>query len=213
MVRGLARVSWSYNEKTAVLKTDFIVTTEIKEGDSSQMLLGVLPHQWANLSDDMQIENLYSYNSIRGEIKTIAANSFSTENVFNGILPTLPYLTESSLFSEKNLNDKLTLMQNDQIGEWTDSYNDGQLLNRLIQSARIASEIDNKVAFNALFKTIKNRVENWLKAEQGEVAFLFYYNSDWSTMIGYPAGHGQDSNLNDHHFHWGYFIQDRKSVV
>ena len=25
-------------------------------------------------------------------------------------------------------------------------------------------------------------------------------------MIGYPAGHGQDSNINDHHFHWGYFI-------
>jgi len=25
-------------------------------------------------------------------------------------------------------------------------------------------------------------------------------------MIGYPAGHGQDNNINDHHFHWGYFI-------
>ena len=25
-------------------------------------------------------------------------------------------------------------------------------------------------------------------------------------MIGYPAGHGQDYNINDHHFHWGYFI-------
>ena len=24
--------------------------------------------------------------------------------------------------------------------------------------------------------------------------------------MGYPAGHGQDSNINDHHFHWGYFI-------
>ena len=25
-------------------------------------------------------------------------------------------------------------------------------------------------------------------------------------MLGYPAGHGQDNNINDHHFHWGYFI-------
>ncbi|MEO1448706.1 MAG: glycosyl hydrolase [Bacteroidota bacterium] len=25
-------------------------------------------------------------------------------------------------------------------------------------------------------------------------------------MLGYPAGHGQDGNINDHHFHWGYFI-------
>ena len=38
------------------------------------------------------------------------------------------------------------------------------------------------------------------------MAFLFYYNDTWSTLIGYPAGHGQDYNVNDHHFHWGYFI-------
>ena len=25
-------------------------------------------------------------------------------------------------------------------------------------------------------------------------------------MFGYPAGHGQDEYINDHHFHWGYFI-------
>ena len=26
-------------------------------------------------------------------------------------------------------------------------------------------------------------------------------------MIGYPAGHGNKIiNINDHHFHWGYFI-------
>jgi hypothetical protein len=25
-------------------------------------------------------------------------------------------------------------------------------------------------------------------------------------LIGYPSGHGQDNNINDHHFHWGYFI-------
>jgi len=36
--------------------------------------------------------------------------------------------------------------------------------------------------------------------------FLFYYNNTWTTLIGYPAGHGQDTNINDHHFHWGYFI-------
>ena len=199
-------VNWTYNEKTSVLRTDFIVTTDIKEGNNTQMLLGLLPHQWSNLSDDSNINKSYCYNSVRGEIKTIEGNKFSTENVFNGILSTLPYIDTNSAFSKDELNRMLTLMQNDQIGEWTDSYNDGQLLNRLIQSARIAYEINNRTAFDALFKTIKNRVENWLKAEPGEVAFLFYYNKDWSAMIGYPAGHGQDSNLNDHHFHWGYFI-------
>ena len=57
-----------------------------------------------------------------------------------------------------------------------------------------------------ILATIKERLEDWLKAEEGEVAFLFYYNETWTALIGYPAGHGQDENLNDHHFHWGYFI-------
>ena len=38
------------------------------------------------------------------------------------------------------------------------------------------------------------------------MAFIFYYNATWTSLIGYPAGHGQDLNINDHHFHWGYFI-------
>ncbi len=30
--------------------------------------------------------------------------------------------------------------------------------------------------------------------------------SNWGTLIGYPASYGSDQELNDHHFHYGYFI-------
>ena len=79
-------------------------------------------------------------------------------------------------------------------------------MNRMIQTARIADQTGDFEARDNMIATIKERLEDWLKAESGEVAFIFYYNNDWSTMIGYPAGHGQDNNINDHHFHWGYFI-------
>ena len=79
-------------------------------------------------------------------------------------------------------------------------------MNRMIQTARIADQTGDIEARDKMVSTIKERLEDWLKAESGEVAFIFYYNNDWSTMIGYPAGHGQDNNINDHHFHWGYFI-------
>ncbi|MDR0798336.1 MAG: T9SS type A sorting domain-containing protein [Dysgonamonadaceae bacterium] len=201
------QVAWNYNENTSVLHTDFTVTTDVKEGAENKVLLGLLPHQWAHLAPVSPTPDKLSYKVVRGEIKTLAANSFSTENTFHGILPTLPYVDNySSGFIAAQLQEKLEAMKNDPIGEWTDSYNDGQLLNRLIQSARIADETGNTGARNAMLATIKARVENWLKAETGEVAFLFYYNSTWSAMLGYPAGHGQDNNLNDHHFHWGYFI-------
>ncbi len=201
------RANWEFNESTSKVRTEFIVDTDIKEGNDSTILMGLLPHQWANLSSDSPTPNEYSYSTIRGELKTIDGNSFIVENTFHGILPTLPYLDNySSDFSPQKMNEKIQLLENDGLASWTDSYNEGQVMNRLIQTARVADLIGNICARDKMLLTIKNRLEDWLKANSDEVAFIFYYNDTWSAMIGYPAGHGQDGNLNDHHFHWGYFI-------
>ena len=198
---------WNYNVNTSVVRTDFVVETDVKEGADSTMLLGLLPHQWANLADDSPVPNQYSYATVRGELKTLDGNSFSVENTFHGILPTLPYLDNySDGFSPQQLDEKITLLENEGLATWTDSYNEGQVMNRLIQTARIADLMGNQESKDKILKTIKDRLEDWLEAHLNEVAFVFYYNQTWSAMIGYPAGHGQDGNLNDHHFHWGYFI-------
>jgi endoglucanase Acf2 len=199
--------SWNYDEQDAIMRTDFSVETEIKEGSNTNVLLGLLPHQWSNLAPDSPIPDLYSYQSIRGEIKTLSGNAFSVENKFHGILPTLPYLNSySDGFNPQELHEKIQLLENEVLASWTDSYNQGQEMNRLIQTARIADLMGNEGARDKIVHAIRERLEDWLSAEPGEVAFLYYYNQTWSTLIGYPAGHGQDENINDHHFHWGYFI-------
>ena len=199
--------TWTYNQNTAKLTTTFNVTTAVKEGIQTNVLLGLLPHQWSHLSSGSAQPNAYNYSSIRGEIKTLDGNMFTVENTFKGILPTLPYLDNYSAgFDPAKLDSKIGQIENDGLATWTDSYNEGQVMNRLIQTARIADEMGDIQARNKMVGTIKERLEDWLKAESGENAFLFYYNNTWSTLLGYPAGHGQDNNINDHHFHWGYFI-------
>ena len=199
--------TWVYDESTSKVKTDFLVETETKEGTETNMLLGLLPHQWNNLETSSATPNEYSYSLVRGEMKTLDGNTFSVENTFKGILPTLPYLANySEGFSPVELENKIAQIENDGLATWTDSYNEGQVMNRLIQTARIADQTGNIVARNKMITTIKERLEDWLTYQSGEVAFLFYYNANWSAMLGYPAGHGQDNNINDHHFHWGYFI-------
>ena len=137
----------------------------------------------------------------------LEGNSFSVENTFKGILPTLPYLANlSDSFSPTALGEKIDLIENDGLSTWTDSYNEGQMMNRLIQTARIADQTGDTAARDKIVTTVKERLEDWLKYQSGEVAFKFYYNDTWTTLFGYPAGHMQDSNINDHHFHWGYFI-------
>ena len=34
----------------------------------------------------------------------------------------------------------------------------------------------------------------------------FAYNAQWDTLQGYPDSFGSAGDLNDHHFHYGYFI-------
>ena len=200
-------VSWEFNESTSKVSSTFTVTTDVKEGTESNVLMGLLPHQWSHLALSSPVPAGYSYPSIRGQIKTLDGNSFTVENTFYGILPTLPYLSNySDGFSPATLNEKVSQLENDGLATWTDSYNEGQVMNRLIQTARIADQMGNTIARDKMVETIKARLEDWLKAESGEVAFIFYYNTSWSALLGYPAGHGQDTNLNDHHFHWGYFI-------
>ncbi|AJR02902.1 glycosyl hydrolase [Siansivirga zeaxanthinifaciens] len=199
--------AWNYDESTSKVLTTFTVSTQAKEGTETNVLLGLLPHQWANLALGSPAPDKYSYSGIRGEIKTMDGNTFSVENTFKGILPTMPYLANYSAgFDPSKLDAKISQIENDGLSTWTDSYNEGQVMNRLIQTARIADQIGNIVARDKMIATVKERLEDWLTYQSGEVAFLFYYNSAWSAMLGYPAGHGQDSNINDHHFHWGYFI-------
>ncbi|UII19965.1 glycosyl hydrolase [Fulvivirga ligni] len=200
-------VSWTYNESSSALRTTFNVTPDVKEGAANQVLMGLLPHQWAHLAPGSAQPNLATYPSVRGQLKLLGSNSFAVENKFSGILPTLPNLAKySDGFDISKLFNKIDAMKGDGLPAWTDSYNEGQNMNRLIQAARIADQIGYTAARDQLLDKVQERLEDWLKAEGGEVAFLFYYNDTWDALLGYPAGHSQDSNLNDHHFHWGYFI-------
>ncbi len=204
---GDTTVSWNFNETTSVLHTTFEITPDVKEGTYNTVLQGLLPHQWDNLAADSPTPNRETYTSIRGDLKMLDGNTFYVENTFYGILPTLPYLVNySDGFNPTALGSKIDLIENDNLTSWQDSYNQGQLMNRLIQTARIAHKTGDAMARDKLISAVKTRLEDWLSYESGEIDYLFYYNSTWSTLFGYPAGHGQDKNINDHHFHWGYFI-------
>lgn len=198
--------SFSYDSSNSVVTTHFEVEYQVHEGTDSMPLIGLLPHQWSRTSL-VNPKYIAEFSTVRGALKLIDTNAFEVKNTFKGILPTLPYVDlYSEGFDPELLNKKIQSLQYDGLSSWTDSYNEGQVMNRLIQSARIAHEMGNHDAVNTIKKTVKARLEDWLSAESNEVAFLFHYSKDWTSLIGYPAGHGQDGNLNDHHFHWGYFI-------
>jgi hypothetical protein len=36
---------------------------------------------------------------------------------------------------------------------------------------------------------------------------FLYYDQQWSTLIAYPSGYFADTDINDHHFHYGYWLR------
>ena len=44
-------------------------------------------------------------------------------------------------------------------------------------------------------------------------ARYFYYDQTWNTLIGYPADFNAGIELNDHHFHYGYFIHSMAYIL
>ncbi len=200
-------VSWNYNESTSTLQSTFTVSTDVKEGIGTNIFIGLLPHQWTHLAAGSAQPGSISYATVRGTMKMLAANSFTVENKFSGVLSALPNQGKySTSFNPAALNEKVDLLKNNSLATWTDSYNEGLVMNQLVQVAKIADQMGNTEARNKMINTVKTRLENWLKATPGENAFVFYYDTKWKTLIGYPAGHSSDANINDHHFHYGYFI-------
>ena len=71
--------SWTYNESNSKLTTTFTVTTDVKEGSDTNVLLGLLPHQWYNLASSSPTPSEYSYDTVRGELKTLDGNSLKED--------------------------------------------------------------------------------------------------------------------------------------
>lgn len=206
-------VSWSYNENTSVVQSVFTVTPDIKEGSGTSVLQGLLPHQWAHLAPASAQPGSLTYPTVRGSMKVLAGNVFSLERKFKGILSAIPNSGKfSNGFNPVALHQKIESVRHTTLDTWTDSYNEGLVMNRLVQVAKIADQTGNTEARNQMINTVRVRMENWLHAKPGENAFLFYYNPTWSTLIGFPAGHSSDANINDHHFHYANFINTATAI-
>ena len=69
----------------------------------------------------------------------------------------------------------------------------------------------------ALDERLRKRLEEWFTATTADGKpkdrGLFYYDDRWGTLIGYPAAYGSDVELNDHHFHYGYFLRAAAEIA
>jgi endoglucanase Acf2 len=204
-------VSWSVNAAASTVSTTFTATTTVKEGTEARPIMALYRHQWLNST---AVNTAYTYVSPRGEMKVVRGSSFTTTTKYNGVLPWLPDVGTYNRTQLNNyINDILALGSTDArlhipgpSGFERDTYWYGKGLGLLAMLVPIADQMGNTTARDTFLNDLKVTLQNWYTASAGETKNLFYYDNNWGTLIGYEANYGSQTELNDHHFHYGYYV-------
>ncbi len=227
------RVEWNFQAATSDVITTYTVTTDKKDQSKPNgTIFSLYPHQQRAFNGNTLP---FQYQTIRGTMTTTAGNSFTTSRKYSGILPSMPPLKEQSSVDTLtqhlgdyygygvNLNPKFVQPGVDGSNSGWDTYWMGKNLGRLSNLLSIADTLDDNNSevtemTDTMLDELKGQLEYWFQADKydsnGAVENnYFYYNENWGTLIGYPASYFSDSQLNDHHFHYGYFIYAAAQVA
>ena len=205
------KVAWAYDPKSSVVTTTFAFTTQAREPGQDGTLFALYPHQWRNTDAALLGPE---YPSVRGRMKLAAGASFRTQMRFPGVLPALPRVEGCD-------RQRLAAALRPEVASPerppADTYWEGKWLGRLAALIAIAEQYGFDDIAQALRERLRRRLELWLTAAgpagQLRDRGLFAYDRHWGTLIGYPAAYGSDTELNDHHFHYGYFIRAAAEIA
>ncbi|MFS0705955.1 glycosyl hydrolase [Cellulomonas sp. 179-A 9B4 NHS] len=209
------KVSWSYDEATARMTATYAFTTTARQGSGTGTVYALYPHQRDQLAG--VTPSAYSYTSPRGPMRVVVGSSqFQTVATFNGVLPQLANTGfPAGSADATQLNGYISQVASGDpfAGFGEDTYWTGKAFGRIAQVVHMANLTGNTAARDSLVSAMRTRLTDWMTASPGETTRSFWYNPSWGTLIGYPASYGSDTDLNDHHFHYGYYVVGAATVA
>lgn len=174
-------------------------------------LLAAYPHQWKHSASPFLD---LSYASPRGRMKLIQGSVFETSHALGPILPSLP------LYNPSDRSTLLSLLEEEAarepflrgLGEVPDhdTYWEGKSMGRLSNLIELAEILGQTDLRSQMVSALRERLEDWL---DGQAPRHFIYDAKWRSLIGVPASYGSSKELNDHHFHMGYFVRAAATVA
>ncbi len=203
------RIDYRYDREASSAVTTFTATTEVKEGEASDTVFALCRHQYTNMAEPQSLAE-FSYISPRGEMRVVSGESFETVTPYTGVLPALPMPG-----SRHVLMDLLETFYNDvssreQPLDREDTYWSGKELGKFAEVIQIADQLGQTRVRDELIEMLKRRLEDWADCREG---LFFRYDETWGTLTGYPDSYGSSDQLNDHHFHYSYFIKAAATIA
>ncbi|OEE60233.1 hypothetical protein A1OK_11895, partial [Enterovibrio norvegicus FF-454] len=177
-------------------------------GSPIETLAGLHPMHWKNSNAPTTDHKM---RSARGVIKFSQTNAFSYTMPFVGVLPTLPSTVGD--FNDTTLRSLVTEYVNKGSNGWnpyTDTYWSGKSYGKAAEVIAIARSIGMETEANTLTVWLKSELEDWFSADTNgglDTVRYFVYDETWTTLLGVEESFGTHQQLNDHHFHYGYFVR------
>lgn len=211
------RVDWRFDAATSKVETTFTAKTRVMEGADNGPLLGLYPHQWfKNAALEGKLGP--SYDSIRGKIHLLAASQFKIERTYHGVLPHWPGIKEGKGANELNDLLKVDMRKRRELipgrenkDNWrVSAYWQGKGLTRATQLAAVAEQQGDPGARDQLLALVKDRMEWWFG---GAGRSYFHVDKGLGTVVTYPDEFFAVAEMNDHHFHYGYWIRAAAEIA
>lgn len=200
------RADFAIDRKSGTMDTTFKVTATPLPGHEGTPMLGLYPHHY--IENPVLKENVVAtVDSIRGPIRMVQSKQFQTRYKVNGFVPYWPGLPEGEAkgelrsFIKKDASRAQRMML--EIGQGP--YWQGKGLQRISNVMRIAEQEGMKDVSNDLLAKLKARAEQWFSGQNKRT--YFHHDKDFGTITSYPEEYDAVKDMNDHHFHYGYWIR------
>ncbi len=206
------RVDWRYDQASSQVETVFTATTQVMEGADHGTLMGLYPHHWFNnptVADKLGP----AYDTLRGKLRLLAGKQFRTSTRYTGFVPHWPGVKDGPRAGE--LADQLKtdlrkrrelIPDRDNKDNWrTSAYWQGKGLTRATQLAAVAEQQGDTAGRDQVLALVAERMAWWFGG-QGAKSY-FQYDQGLGTVVTYPDEFFAVAQMNDHHFHYGYWIR------
>ena len=212
------RVDWRFDAAASQVITTFSASTQVMEGPDNGPLLGLYPHQWF---DNASVAGKLgpAFDTVRGQIRLLAASQFTTTTRYTGFVPYWPGVKTGPRVDELADQLKIDLRKRRELipdkenkDNWrTSAYWQGKGLTRATQLASVAEQQGDLAGRDQLLGLARERIEFWFSG-QGSRSY-FHYDKGLGTVVSYPDEFFAVEQMNDHHFHYGYWIRAAAEIA
>jgi endoglucanase Acf2 len=200
------RVDWRVDAVSGAVDTEFTAQTRMMEGPEQAPLLGLYPHHW--FENPTVAQSLGpAFDTVRGKIRLLAASSFQTRARYQGFVPWWPAVAGSertdelrSLMKADLRNARRMMLE---IGNGP--YWQGKGLQRIAKLMDVFEAQGDLEGREQLSKLLLGRIDSWFSGESRKT--YFHLDQAIGSVLGHPEEYFSIEQMNDHHFHYGYWIR------